>query len=199
MAVYDRRVDRNLRMVLVYFIYLFSAWSVFRYFSTLPEIIEELWFKPVLFLVPLFFIYLGRGVKPNLWRGNLLEGVVAGLLIGGVLRATLFMLVRREMVVDGDRFWISMLISLVEQVTFAGLILPLVNKNLKNGVWSSFWVAVMYGLIHIPLLWLTYGLWLNVILGVFLINFCVSFIANMTFLNTKNIVSPILVETLLLL
>ena len=38
-----------------YILYLLVAWGVFRYFVRLPEVIEELWFKPLIWLVPIFW------------------------------------------------------------------------------------------------------------------------------------------------
>lgn len=192
-------MDRNLRMVMVYFLYLFSAWSVFRYFVRLPEIVEELWFKPVLFLVPLFFIYMSKGEKPKLWRGNIFSSLVLGLIAGVILRVVFYMTLKQGLNLNLEKTMVAVLIATVEQVTFAGLVLVLVRKSVKNSVWASIIVAIMYGLIHIPILWLTQDLWINTILGVFLLNFCISFIANLTFLNTKNISGSILIEALVLI
>lgn len=192
-------MDRNLRMVMVYFLYLFSAWSVFRYFVRLPEIIEELWFKPVIFLVPLFFIYMSKGEKPKLWRGNIFSSVVLGLIVGVILRVVFYMVLKESLNFSLEKTLVSILIATVEQLTFAGLLLPLIRKSIKSSLRASLMVAVMYGLIHIPILWLAQGLWINTMVGVFLLNFCISFIANMTFLNTKNLSSPILIEMLILL
>ena len=192
-------MERNLRISIIYFLYLFSAWSFFRFFFRLPELVDELWFKPVIFLVPLFFIYLGRGDRPKLWEGNIFKGLVIGLLAGIALRSIFMIVSRQALELSLEKIIMAMLVSTVEQMTFAGLVLPLVNRGLKNETGSSLLVAVMYGLIHVPLLWFGKGLWLNTILGVFLINFCISFVANKSFLNTKNIASSILIETLILL
>ena len=192
-------MERNLRISVVYFLYLFSTWSFFRYFFRLPELVDELWFKPVIFLVPLFFIYLGRGDRPKFWEGNVFKGLVVGLLAGIALKSIFMIVSKQALELSLEKIMTTMLISTVEQMTFAGLVLPLVNRGLRNETGSSLLVAVMYGLVHIPLLWFGKGVWMNVVVGAFLINFCISFVANKSYLNTKNLVCPILIESLVLL
>jgi len=161
--------------------------------------VDELWFKPVIFLVPLFFIYLGRGDKPKFWEGNVFYGMAIGLFAGVVLRSIIMIVSKHTLELSIEKTMTAILISTVEQMTFAGLVLPLVNRGLKDGTNSSLLVAVMYGLIHIPFLWFEKGVWMDVVVGALLINFCISFVANKSYLNTKNLICPILIECLILL
>jgi hypothetical protein len=142
---------------------------------------------------------MSKGEKPQLWKGNIFYSIALGLIVGVILRVVFYMALRQGVNLSLEKILVEMLIATVEQLTFAGLLLPLVRKGIKSSLRASLMVAVMYGLIHVPVLWFEKGLWLNTIAGVFLINFCISFIANMTFLNTKNISGPILIETLILL
>ena len=50
--------DGDVFKVLVYYVYLLMAWGLFRLLVRLPDIIEELWFKPVVWMFPLWWLWL---------------------------------------------------------------------------------------------------------------------------------------------
>lgn len=188
-------MNRDVRRLIVYFLYLFSAWSIFRFFVHMPEIIEEIWFKVVIWLVPLFWWFLSIDRKPKLFGGNLFRSLMVGLLCGGVMFG-FFVWMRGGLgEVTWERVLIKLLISSVEQITFAGLVLPLlIEKSKLSSGWCCLIVGLMYGLIHLPIGWLVYRLDLMTLGGVFLINVLLSSVANSLRLGTKNILPSVILE-----
>jgi len=54
----------------VYYFYLLLVWGSFRYWIRLPEVVEELWFKPVIWLLPLYWWRISLKGKPELFSGK---------------------------------------------------------------------------------------------------------------------------------
>ena len=188
-------MNKEMRRLVVYLIYLFSTWSLFRYFVHLPEIIEEVWFKAIIWLVPLFWWFLSIDRRPKLLEGKIAGAVLRGLFFGGFLFG--FFVWSRGGV--GDLLWekvlTRLLTALIEQLTFAGLILPLVLEKTRLSSWMGcLLTGIFYATIHVPIGWIVYRLDLTTILGVFLLNVLVSYVANTLRLSTKNIIPSVMVE-----
>lgn len=188
-------MNKEMRRLGVYLIYLFSAWSLFRYFIHLPEIIEEVWFKTIIWLVPLFWWFLSVNRRPKLLEGKIAGAVLMGLFFGGFLFG--FFVWSRGGVGDlsGEKVLVRLLTALIEQLTFAGLILPLVLEKTRLSSWMGcLLTGIFYAIIHVPIGWIVYRLDLATIFGVFLLNVLVSYVANTLRLSTKNIIPSVMVE-----
>lgn len=188
-------MNKEIRRLVVYLLYLFSAWSLFRYFIHLPEVIEEVWFKTIIWLVPLFWWFLSIGRQPKLLEGKIIRAMMVGLLFGGFLFG-FFVWFRGGV---GGLSWgkamMHLLVALIEQLTFAGLVLPLVLEKTKLSSWvGCLLTGFFYAVIHIPIGWIVYRLDLTTLTEIFFLNVLISFVANILRLNTKNIIPSVLVE-----
>lgn len=188
-------MKKEWRRLLVYYLYLFSAWSLFRYFVRLPEVIEELWFKPVIWLTPLFWWRLSQPLKWNIFEKNDRWVFLLGAGVGGIL----FLMVKAvtgEWTLKGgfDGVGISLTTAVVEELTFAGILLTVVGTLVKKELWAAGFTALLFALIHLPVGYLVYNLGLVQLGGVILINLFLSYVANLVRLRTKNVLGAVLIH-----
>lgn len=107
-----------MKRYLYYLLYLLFVWGSFRYFVRLPEVIEELWFKPVIWLLPVFLLNsLYDRVK--FFEKNNTTSFLVGLLIGLFYLAILGV-GGRTWGFDLNWFGVVFAVSIVEELTFSG-------------------------------------------------------------------------------
>lgn len=151
-----------------YFVYLALFWSLFRYLVRLPEVIEELWFKPVIWLVPLLFVMASMKKKIVVF-GNNWKAIPAGVLMG----LFYFVLFKYRIVPSGtmnlDSVGIAFVTAVVEQITFAGVLLPFLIRESKSELAGITVTALAFGLIRIPINLFVYGLRPEVFGGVIIL------------------------------
>ena len=151
-----------------YFVYLALFWSLFRYLVRLPEVIEELWFKPVIWLVPLLFVMASMKKKIVVF-GNNWKAIPAGVLMG----IFYFVLFKYRIVPSGtmnlDSVGIAFVTAVVEQITFAGVLLPFLIRESKSELAGITVTALAFGLIRIPINLFVYGLRPEVFGGVIML------------------------------
>ncbi len=140
-----------MKKVLLYTGYLLLIWGGFRYFFNLPEIIEELWFKPVIWLVPLFWwnIFL-REKRVSLFGDNMFLSLVIGLVVGGFY---FFALQKVPGVLYGN--WnllgVALVTAVVEEIALTGFVLGYLQKSIPE-TWSIFFCALLVAVLRLPVL-----------------------------------------------
>lgn len=183
----------------IYYLYLLIAWTVFRYFVQLPEVIVELWFKPVIWLMPLFWWNLSMGKKKiamfgNKWVETLTWGV--GLGIGyWLIIAGLGNMANLEKI-----SWLPVLLAfstaVVEELTFSGFVAGYLDKE-KLGEWKS---ALLVGLlvlgVRLPLLVFSYNLSGSMMMAVLLVGGVSAVMHAFVRLRTKNVLGSVLARTM---
>ena len=189
-----KKMSKNLRRLVFYYIFVFVAWTIFRYFSRLPEVIEELWFKPVLWLVPLFWWQISDGEhRISLFKGDISRTLFWGLGIGLAYYSVVKLVTRSSWFeLDFDRFGIGLTIAVVEQVTFAGIALPRLMREFKKEGVSLFLMALMFSLIRLPINVFVFKLPLLTLLGAFLLAFFVGLVNGFARLRAKNTLAPVM-------
>ncbi|MBI3954553.1 CPBP family intramembrane metalloprotease [Candidatus Collierbacteria bacterium] len=165
----------------------------------MPDVIEELWFKPVIWLVPLCLWWIGRGGKPELFKGNLLKAVLAGVTIGVV-----YWLLIRTLTGKGDGIYlswaaVSLVTATVEEITFTGVILGILIERFKSVEWSLGLVAIAFALIHLPINLFVYQLKGAVLIGSVLIGTSAALINGWLRIKTNNTWSAIIAHFIYLL
>ncbi len=140
-----------MKKVLLYTGYLLLVWGGFRYFFNLPEVIEELWFKPVIWLVPLFWwnIFL-REKRVTLFGGNQLISLLVGLTVG----CFYFFALRKvpEMSSSNwDLVGVALVTSVVEEIAFTGFVLGYLQKSVSE-IWSIFFCSILVAIMRLPIL-----------------------------------------------
>jgi membrane protease YdiL (CAAX protease family) len=203
-----------LRRTLMVYVVIFVLWGLYRLLFRFPAFVEELFFKPLVFLPALFSVLLGEGKG---WRGLLRAfgfrkggitlSIYYGLTLGAVyvLAASLGNLVfSREMVIPGFSIepWrlfslsgLSLVTAFWEQIVFSGFILLRFMRVFEDE-WSSVGLtSLLFTLLHLPILWLDADARLVFIIIQLLLFFLVGFGNAVLMLRTRNILAPILSHT----
>lgn len=176
-----------------YVVYLLLVWGSFRYWISLPEIIEELWFKPVIWLMPWLWWYLAKRGKPELFKGGLGRALVWGLLAGGVYFLAVFLL-RRDLGIGWsvDIFGLSLVTAIVEEMTMSGLFLGLWDEEWGKKAGHLLGVMLLVVLVHLPINVFIYKLAGIDLLGQVLLIGSVAGLNGWLRRKSENVISPIL-------
>lgn len=164
---YDVRVKR----LWYYYIYLLLAWGSFRYFVRLPEVIDELWFKPLLWLVPLFWWNLAMKEKVVMFGKQKLLSLVLGVMVG----VAYFLLLKygnwRTFELDVNILGVAVATAVTEELVFSGFVVGYLEK-IRSGKWINLLiVGLMTAVIRLPILLFVYRANLNEVIGVLLFVF----------------------------
>lgn len=188
-----------------YYIYLLLVWGGFRYWVSLPEVIEELWFKPVIWLIPLFWWRMSLGGKPKLfnnkWFASGIVGVLVGILYFGLIR-TLGSTVGYDW---GEMGWglnmvgIALVTAVVEEMTFSGVVLGLMDGSYKNKLVNLIVTGLMVVGVHVPINIFVFGLRGLELAGVLVWLFSVAVINGLIRQKTGNVTGSIVARFLLML
>lgn len=177
---------RGLTTWFYYYVYLGVFWSLFRYLVRLPEVIEELWFKPVIWLVPLLFLMISKKTKFEIFGKNSLSSILVGLLVGGFY----FLLFRLRLgggfVITGDAIGVAFVTATVEQLAFAGVSLPFLVKESNSELGGLVVTALGFALLRIPINIFVRGLAINDLFMVVLLGFGVQMVNGYLRLKLKN-------------
>lgn len=172
------KLDKGWKRVWIYYLYLWIGWGLFRWLFNLPEAIEELWIKPVIWLLPIWFIRANQKKRANWFEGDGLKAIAAGLGLGVLYSGvTILSKMKAGVGFEGwfgvEGWWmvgVGLITAIVEQLAFAGFIFYNLKDKFENKWALATLVGIMFGLMHIPIGVSMYGLqgWgLILIVGLF--------------------------------
>jgi len=72
----------SLRRLVGYYCYLLLVWGFFRLLVKFPDLIEELWLKPLIWLLPLLWIWVGEKKRIRFFSGSMKTALVWGFGLG---------------------------------------------------------------------------------------------------------------------
>ncbi len=181
-----------MKKILLYVLYLLVVWGGFRYFFNFPGAIEELWIKPVIWLIPLFWwnIYLKKE-RVLFFEG----GAVKSLLMGGFVGMFYWLIVRQSASLPSmnlDLLGVALATSIVEELAFSGFVLGYLQK--KGAFSKNMLVFVLGGLValsRLPILLFDYKLPFAQIMYVCLFVFAASMINGLIRLKSGNVIGSI--------
>lgn len=184
----------------VYYVYLLLVWGSFRYWVRLPEVVEELWFKPVIWLLPLFWWRISLGKKMKLFGDRWLLsgglGVLVGLFYFGLLKI---------MGAIGQMDWglnllgVVLATAVVEELTFSGFVLGFLDRFSKRRYVNLLTVGLMVAGIHLPINIFVYGAEGRELLGAMVWIFSVAVVGGLIRQKTGNVVGSIIARFMLML
>ena len=193
--------DGSFLKVLMYYVYLLTAWGLFRLLIRLPEVIEELWFKPVVWMLPLWWLWSREKRRVNLFKGS-----VKGALVWGMSLGLLYGLVAwlagwskyGEIRLDSEAMgWldvagIGLVTAVTEEVVFSGYLL----QKIKGFVVSE-WMAITltglgFALLHLPIAIFVYGYGGGEMLGFLVVIMLMAMGNYWVMMRTRNVIAPIL-------
>ena len=184
----------------VYYVYLLLIWGGFRYWIRLPEVIEELWFKPIIWLVPLFWWRMSLGKKLKLFNkkwflsGGL--GVLVGILYFGLIRV---LGIKGQGVLNLNLLGVALVTAIVEELTFSGFVLGLMDKFNKNKLANLVVVGLMVAVVHLPINVFVYSIAGMELVGVMIWLFSVAVINGWIRQKTGNVTGSIIARFALML
>jgi len=160
--------ELSLKHVFGLFSFIFVIWAVYRYFpGILPTWVEEIILKPIVWLVPTFFIVMGverqplsslgwttKNLFPSLYWGIglgmvfVLEGLVTNIIKYSGLNLASFQASPQSFF---GALFLSFSTSVSEETVFRGYIF---NRLFK--IWKKEWLAnlaasVLFSFIHLPI------------------------------------------------
>lgn len=187
--------------VLMYYVYLLVAWGLFRLLIRLPEVIEELWFKPVVWMLPLWWLWSKEKKRVNFFEGSvkkaLLWGMGLGLLYGLVawlVGLSKYGEIRLDSEVMGwlDVAGIGLVTAVTEEVVFSGYLL----QKIKGFVVSEWMTITLTGLgfalLHFPIAIFVYGYGGEETLGFLVVIILMAMGNYWVMMRTRNVIAPIL-------
>ncbi len=205
-----KKVVTSVTSVFRMWAWILLVWSLYRYFFKLPEWADEFIFKPLVFVVPVFW-YVRNKEKESLatlgltWR-NFFTSVYIGLgfgivfaLEGLVTHAIKYGKLDVNPIAAFQQYGFFLLIlslatAVTEEILSRGFVFNRLYEKTKNLAYSSVLSSVMFVLLHVPIL-VTMTKLQGTTLVLFLVTDLVLAMANsLLFYNTGSLVAPILVH-----
>lgn len=200
--------SRNLlyvKHVTILAMYILVVWGFYRFLFKLPDEIEEVVIKPLVWLIPLYFL-LGRerlGISSlginlqNLFRSLYLSlglgmaFAIEGLLVNMVKYSGLDFSAN----IGTQNIWLALGVSLAtaisEELVFRGYIFNRLWVALKKEWVANVITSIIWGIIHIPVAVFAWKLDLSGTVGYLLLTTIFGVGSAFVFARTKNVASSI--------
>jgi membrane protease YdiL (CAAX protease family) len=196
------KTDRPSLKVFYYFIYLLVVWGFFRLLFRLPEVIEEFWIKPIIWLTPLFGLWINEKERVKFFKGSWIKALMwgGGLGLLWLVIAVVVSLGRSGNAVFfpgdiskyGDVLGAALATAIVEELVFSGFIFQKLHKKARDPRHAILMTAGMFSLIHLPIGLFVYKYssvqLIEFLLVVALVEMGSSFVMN----KSNNVMAPIL-------
>ena len=201
----------SLKHVFALFSFIFVIWSLYRYFpESIPDSIEELILKPIIWLIPTFWMVTkieGKSLSSlGLTKKNLFPSIYWGLGLGIVfaLEGLLTNLLKYGGLTLPDNqltpllflggFLLAVATAFSEEIVFRGYIF----QRLAS-IWKKEWLAalvssLLFVLIHLPVGIFVLGYTPMVMLAFLFLVFVFGLGSAFVFARTKNIAASILLH-----
>lgn len=192
-------------------VYLLIVWGFYRFLFQFPETIEELFIKPVVWLLPV--IYLLKKEKESLSSlgitlKNLFPAIYYALGLGAffVIEALVINFIKY-----GGKFdlganigslplltslGLSFATAISEELTFRGYVFTRISKFLGSELYSNLVTSFFWALIHVPITFFVWKLNLSAALIYLFLTTLFGIGSAFVFARTKNILAPILLHVL---
>ena len=192
-------------------VYLLIVWGFYRFLFELPETIEELFIKPVVWLVPVFYLLWKEkeGISSlGITFKNLFPAVYYALGLGAffVMEALIINFVKY-----GGKFnlganlgelpfltslGLSFATAISEELTFRGYVFTRIWRFLGNEIYANLVTSLFWALIHVPITFFVWKLDLSAALLYLFLTTLFGIGSAFVYARTKNILSPILLHVL---
>lgn len=200
----------TLRRVFSLFAFILIVWGFYRFLFRFPETVEELIFKPIIWLGATFWVVKKLERKPLSSLGfsskNLFKSIYLGLFLGvifaveGLLTNFLkygnfsFIQLTYSQTAFLGAVGLSFATAISEETTFRGYIFNRLSKVWKNEWWANVISTICFALVHLPItiFVLHYSL-IEILIYVFLVALF-GFGSAFLFARTGNIISSILMH-----
>lgn len=180
-----------MKRIWIYYVYLFLAWGSFRYFIRLPDVIEELWFKPLFWLVPLFWwnLALKNKIKmfSNKWVETWLWGLGLAIIYWLIIRRLNFGIPQ----IGWDVAGVALATAITEEMVFSGFTMGYLEKISRGSFMNTVFLGVMAAVLRLPILVFVYKLDTVAVIGVLLLAFSSAMMNSWVRQRTENVAGSI--------
>ena len=186
--------------IFFYYLYLILIWGLVRKFVVLPEVIEELWLKPIIWLVPLMlwnFSLKKRIVMLDSvnWVKSFVFGLAVGLFYVFAMSGFSFSGIKLE----ANYFGIALSVAMTEEIVFSGFVFGFLTKFKKSKLQILVFTSILAACSHLPMMLFSYSLGFKELLPSLLFVFGYSLINVSIRAVTGNVLGSIVARTLLVL
>lgn len=154
--------------------------------------IEELWFKPLLWLVPLFWWNLALKEKVVMFGKKWFWTIACGLIVGAAYYLLLKFKNLSSFHFDANLVGIALATAVTEELTFSGFVAGYLEKIRRGKFFNLIIVGLMTAMIRLPILFFVYKASGGEILGVVLVAFASGLINAWIRVRSGNVTGSIL-------
>lgn len=195
---------------IIIFAYLFIVWGLYRFLIKLPEEVEEFFIKPILWLVPVFYLVRkeGKGVGSlGITLKRLFPAIYAALILGVIfaIEGVFINYLKYDQISFGANIGtnfilvglaLSLATSISEEITFRGFIFNRLWHALDNEWIANLWTTLMWVLVRLPITIFWWNFSLPSIIGYLILTSLFSMGSGFLFARTRNVSSSILLHVL---
>lgn len=198
----------SVRNITILSTYILLVWGFYRFIFKFPEEVEEVFIKPILWLVPVFYFIkkerkglssLGitlRKLFPSIYYAIILGVVFAleGVLINFVKYSNIDFSANLGKNMFYSALGISFITAISEEITFRGYLFNRTWKLLGKEWTANIIISIIWGLVHIPVAIFWWKLSLFDSFVILFLNILFGIGSSFVFARTGNIVSSILLH-----
>lgn len=187
------------------------AWALYRYFLHLPEWVDELVAKPLVFVTPVLWYVLTREKRKlsdiGLTIANLPKSLLLGLGVGGafVIEGIVMNIFKHGSLVItptptaaaigiAPLFILTMATAFTEELLSRGFYFTRIYEGTKRLWYAAFMSTTLFVLFHIPILVTTLRFTGSTLIIFFWTTFIVGFVNSLLYDATKSLVAPLVVH-----
>lgn len=191
--------------------WILLTWSLYRYFFKLPEWADEFVVKPLVFVVPVLWYVIKKEkhtlASLGLTTKNLFTSLYVGLgfgflfaLEGIVANAIKYGKIQINPIAAFEQYGLVMLLILSVATAFSeellnrGFLFGRILEKTKSLPYALFLSAVLFVLLHVPILVTTLKLQGMTLVLFFVTDFILAIANGLLFYNTRSLLAPILVH-----
>jgi uncharacterized protein len=199
-----------IKNVTIYSAYLIIIWAFYRFLFQLPDNIEELVVKPILWLIPIYLITRREGLglsSLGITFKNLLSSIYLSVGLGIIFLAE--GLLTNYLKYGGSHFGanigntplvaslvLSFATAISEETAFRGYIFGRLLLALKNEFSANIIQSIPWTIVHIPIAFFVWGYTLPQGIIYLIITAIFGFGSAFVFARTKNVAGSILLHVL---
>lgn len=202
---------RSLEPVYQLWGWILLVWSLYRYFLKLPESVDELIAKPLVFVAPVLW-YVRKKERRHLTTlglttQNLFTSLYVGVGFGFVFaleglaaNAIKYGRIQVNPIAALEQYGLVMLLVLsfatafTEELLNRGFLFTRILETSKSLPYASMLSTVLFVLLHVPILVTTLRLQGMTLVLFFVTDFILGLANSLLYYNTKSLVAPILVH-----
>lgn len=191
--------------------WILLVWSIYRYFLKMPEWVDELVFKPIVFLGPVFWYVLKKEKRDlasigitakkhfqslyiGLFFGFIFafEGIILNVLKNGQLSINPIQAFKDYGLVM--LLGLSLATAISEEILNRGFLFRRIHEKTGNLPYALFIATILFLLLHVPILVTSLQLQGMTFVLFFLTNAMMGLLNNLLVYQTGSIIAPILVH-----